>query len=148
MQGRSCTEAEFRVHRRFRKHPACCSLFLFKPTVTPMPTPRPTVMLAVLLMVGGLAAPSSSAFADSDHEQARRAVQAGEILPLPQILERVARRYPGQVLEVELERKGDRWVYELKVLQSDGRLIKMDIDARSGEFREKRGGERYRDKGS
>lgn len=113
-----------------------------------MPTPRPAVMLAVLLMVGGLAASSSSAFADSDHEQARRAVQAGEILPLPQILERVARRYPGQVLEVELERKGDRWVYELKVLQSDGRLIKMDIDARSGEFREKRGGERYRDKGS
>ncbi len=75
-------------------------------------------------------------------------MQAGEILPLPQILERVARRYPGQVLEVELERKGDRWIYELKVLQGDGRLIKMDIDARSGEFREKRGRERHRDKGS
>lgn len=102
----------------------------------------------MLLMVGGLAASSPSVFADGDHEQARRAVQSGEILPLPQILERVARRYPGQVLEVELERKGERWVYELKVLQTDGRLVKMDIDARTGVFREKRGGERYRGKGS
>jgi uncharacterized membrane protein YkoI len=39
-----------------------------------------------------------------DHDRARQAVEAGEVLPLRTILERVERDYPGQVVEVELER--------------------------------------------
>jgi uncharacterized membrane protein YkoI len=35
-------------------------------------------------------------------------------------------------MEVELEREHGRWRYEIKLLRSDGRLMKLDIDARDG----------------
>ncbi len=67
-----------------------------------------------------------------DHDRARAALQAGEILSLPMIMARVAQSYPGHVLEVELEREDERWIYELKLLQPSGGLLKLEIDAKSG----------------
>ena len=80
------------------------------------------------------------ATADNDHNQAHAAVQAGEILPLPALLERVAREHPGNVLEVELEQRRERWVYELKLLQNDGTLVKLYVDARDGSVLKRREG--------
>ncbi len=68
-----------------------------------------------------------------DHDRARAALQAGEVLPLQQVLQAVQRRYPGEVLEVELERENGRWVYELKLLQDGGRLVRLHVDAKSAE---------------
>jgi uncharacterized membrane protein YkoI len=87
---------------------------------------------ALLLMTG-----SSSGLAgdkpDHDHDRARQALEAGEILPLRSILERVERDNPGQVMEVELERKpGGRWIYEIKLLRTGGALVKLRVDARDG----------------
>ncbi len=70
---------------------------------------------------------------ERDHDRARKAVQAGQVMPLPEVLTRLERSHPGKVLEVELEGEEGRWVYELKVLQEGGRLIKLKVDARSGE---------------
>lgn len=69
----------------------------------------------------------------SDHERARAALQAGEILSLQKVLERVQASHPGDVLEVELEREQGRWVYELKLLQRSGALLRLDVDARTAE---------------
>ncbi len=69
------------------------------------------------------------AWADDDHEQARKAVQAGQVLPLPTVLERLQRSHPGQVLDLQLEREDGRWIYEIKLLQSDGQLLKVELDA-------------------
>jgi uncharacterized membrane protein YkoI len=88
--------------------------------------------LMVILLAGILAGAARAS--DRDHDRARRAVLAGQVLPLPQILERVARTHPGQVLEVELEPQGERWVYEMRVLQADGRLLRLEVDARNGEL--------------
>ncbi|HLU77702.1 MAG TPA: PepSY domain-containing protein [Burkholderiales bacterium] len=73
----------------------------------------------------------SAAQADDarDHDRAREALEAGEVMPLPRILDRVERDYPGRVLEVELERDDGRWLYEIKLLQPDGRVLKLDVDA-------------------
>jgi uncharacterized membrane protein YkoI len=68
-----------------------------------------------------------------DHERARAAVRAGEVLPLPVLLEKLQRSHPGQVLELELERDDGRWIYELKLLQADGQLLKLEVDARSAQ---------------
>jgi uncharacterized membrane protein YkoI len=76
--------------------------------------------------------PMSEARRDGDHDRARAAVQAGEVLPLPTLLEQLRRSHPGQVLEVELEREDGRWRYEVKLLQPDGQLRKLLLDARSG----------------
>lgn len=81
-------------------------------------------------LLTGLVAPG--AWADSDHDRARAALVAGEVLPLTEVLQRVARQHPGHVLEVELEREDGRWVYELKLLLGDGGVLKLEVDARDG----------------
>ena len=83
-------------------------------------------MLAAALMLAIV----PQARADSDHDRARQALEAGEILPLKVVLERLARDTPGQVMEVELERSGERWIYEIKLLQTGGALVKLKVDAR------------------
>jgi uncharacterized membrane protein YkoI len=67
-----------------------------------------------------------------DHDRARQALEAGEILPLRTILERVERDHPGQIMEVELERKDTGWIYEVKLLKTGGVLVKLKINARNG----------------
>jgi len=69
-----------------------------------------------------------------DHEHARRAMLAGEILPLHVILARVQPRLDGEIIEIELEREDGRWVYEFKVLRADGRLHEYYVDARDGQL--------------
>ncbi len=94
-------------------------------------------VLALLCAAVLFCAPgASTAHEDRDHDRARQAVAAGEVLPLPAILERVEREIPGKVLDVELERENHagqlRWVYKLKVLRSGGSLVKIKLDARNG----------------
>ena len=81
---------------------------------------------------------TAPAHADSDQDRARAAVQAGQVLPLKAVLERLEREHPGQVLEGELERDDGRWVYEVKLLQAGGRLVKLELDADSGEVLKRR----------
>jgi uncharacterized membrane protein YkoI len=69
---------------------------------------------------------------DRSHDRARRATEAGEILPLAQIYERARREIPGRVLEAELEGSHGRWIYELKILDPGGRLYELHLDAASG----------------
>jgi uncharacterized membrane protein YkoI len=94
--------------------------------------PGPTVAFAALV-VAAQAAACAGERGGADQERARAAVRSGEAMPLPALLERVQRTHPGQVLRVELERDDGRWIYELRVLQADGRLLKLEVDARSGE---------------
>lgn len=79
---------------------------------------------------------SAASIAGDDHDRARQALEAGEVLPLQTILSRVEREQPGQVLDVELERdhdsQPDRWVYKIKMLRSGGALVKLKVDARDG----------------
>ena len=84
------------------------------------------------LVVAALAAAPSHAGGGHDHDRARQALEAGEILPLRTILDRVERDYPGQIMEVELEQKGEHWIYEVKVLRTGGALVKLKLDARTG----------------
>ena len=110
-----------------------------------MPTrfPRPAFFSRSRLTACALLLGAASGMAlgfGGDHERARAALQAGEVLPLPLLLERVAREQPGQVLAVELERHDGLWVYELKLLDPAGRLVKLEVDARSAELLRRKGG--------
>ncbi|EGV52663.1 hypothetical protein Rifp1Sym_ad00100 [endosymbiont of Riftia pachyptila (vent Ph05)] len=90
-----------------------------------------TRTLLLLVLLGGL----TPAFT-SDHDEALRLKQAGEILPLKTILERL--QQPGQILEVELEHKQGRLVYELELLDEQGRVWEFYFDAASGEMIKKK----------
>lgn len=105
---------------------------------------------AASLVCASGAAPAGE---DRDHERARQALEAGEVLPLRVILERVERDTPGQVVDVELELEREngrgRWVYEVKVLRGGGTLVKLKVDARDGTVigRKQRGGHESRSGG-
>lgn len=75
-----------------------------------------------------------------DHDRARHALEAGEIMPLKAILERVERDTPGQVIEVELEREDGRWIYEIKLLATGGSIMELEVDARDGKVLKRKGG--------
>lgn len=89
-------------------------------------------MAAGLILAGLILANPSLADDRHDHDRARQALEAKEILSLRTLLARIERQHPGQIMEVELEREHGRWRYEIKLLQTDGALVKLEFDARDG----------------
>jgi uncharacterized membrane protein YkoI len=87
-------------------------------------------LAAVTAAIGLLAAAPAWASQD-DHVPAREALKRGEILPLSRILAVVATRVPGDVIDVELERKKGVWRYEVKVLTPSGVVKEVKLDART-----------------
>lgn len=88
--------------------------------------------MKIFLLIFGLLI--SQAWAGSDHEKARQALLAGEIMPLAQLLAKVEKDYPGQIIEVELEEKKNIFVYEIVVAQNDGKISKLYYNAKSGDL--------------
>ena len=74
-----------------------------------------------------------------DHDAVRRAVKAGEIRSLTDILNAIRDKLPGEIVGVEIERKNGRWVYEFRVVDGKGRLFEVHVDARSGEIERSQG---------
>ena len=69
---------------------------------------------------------------DADHDLARQALESGQVLPLATVLAKLAHEAPGQVLKVEFEREDGRFIYEIRLLQNDGRVAKLKVDAVDG----------------
>ena len=70
--------------------------------------------------------------AGDDHEKARKALESGQVLPLQQILQKISKDYPAQVIEIDLEHKWNGWIYEIKQIGPDGSLSKLEVDAKTG----------------
>lgn len=70
---------------------------------------------------------------EHDYERARAALDRGEVRPMAEILAAVAAQVPGEVVEVEFERqrRGGQvlWVYELKVIDGQGQVLEVLVDA-------------------
>ncbi|MGE5546031.1 MAG: PepSY domain-containing protein [Solirubrobacterales bacterium] len=95
----------------------------------------PTVLLALAL---ALAAPLfRPALADDGHDRARRAVQAGQVLPLEDILARARSQVGGEFIEAELEDERGLPVYEIKMITPDGRVVKLHYNAQDGSLMDK-----------
>ena len=94
---------------------------------------RPFVLmaLAVAAATAGTAAQAAER-SHGDHDLARQALEQGKVLPLRTVLEKVEREYQGQVLKVEFEHEDGRFLYEIRLLQQDGRMAKLKIDAVDG----------------
>ena len=63
---------------------------------------------------------------------ARAAVLRGEILPLDRILGILRDRFPGEIVEIQLELEGGVLTYEFDLVSPDGRLYEVEIDAAGG----------------
>lgn len=85
------------------------------------------------LMLGVMLALPTLSLANDDHERARQALLAGEILSLRAVLDAIERDYPGDPIEIEFERDDGRFIYEIKLLQSNGRILELEVDAANGQ---------------
>lgn len=89
-------------------------------------------MLRLLLVL--LLALPAAAWADDDHDRALLLRHKGEIMPLAEILQRVAGKYPGQPLEVELKDHKPHLAYEIELLGEDGVVREITVDAVTGDI--------------
>ena len=85
-----------------------------------------------MILIYSLTGVCIPAFADNDHEEARRLLESGDILSLESVLQKARAIQPGKILEVELETEKNQKVYEIELLTSDGRLLELLFDARTG----------------
>jgi len=89
-------------------------------------------MVNVLLVAFMLLSPVQVALADDDHIEARHLLETGEILPLEVILKNIREKFPGKILDIELEREDQQIVYEVEILGEDGVVKEVYINARTG----------------
>ena len=85
------------------------------------------LVAAVIVFQGG-----PTALAD-DHGKVHELRGAGDIMPLSELLQRPDLA-DQRVIEAELEDEHGRWVYELELLGSDGRVHERYYDAVTGEL--------------
>lgn len=91
-------------------------------------------LLPALVSVMMLAAPAALASEHrSDHDLARQALEQGDVLPLRTVLDQVEHQYGGQVIKIEFEHDDGRFIYKIRLLQADGRMAKLKVDATDGQ---------------
>jgi uncharacterized membrane protein YkoI len=95
-------------------------------------------ILAALLLLTQLApaalgdAPRNWADDNHSHDKARRAVERGEAMTVGKVMDILRSKVPGDIVATEYEHEFDRWVYEFKVIDREGKLRKVHIDAATG----------------
>lgn len=84
------------------------------------------------------------------HEQVRQAFASGQIMSLKDVLSKVEKDFPSEVIEIEFEKgKNDNFVYDIKMLQEDGTLMKLKVDASNADvLKTKTRGERHKKMGN
>lgn len=90
-------------------------------------------VLALTAVLTMLAPSTPRADEDERHErdEVRHAVQRGDIRSLADILAALRGKLPGEVAGVDIERKDGRWLYEFRVVDSNGRLFEVYVDAQT-----------------
>jgi len=90
--------------------------------------------LVTTVLLAALTLGSESSLAARDHDRARSAVRAGQVVSLGEILPAVRRQFPGRVLDAGLiRRKSDgHWIYRLKILRPNGAVTRVRVDGRTG----------------
>ena len=92
--------------------------------------------VSLFVLFGAVAAACAPARADDDDEHRQRAtldaaVKRGEVLQLSEILARVRSKIKGKIVEIEFEYSKGSPIYEIYILNSEGRRLEYEIDART-----------------
>ncbi|GKT12320.1 MAG: hypothetical protein ISEC1_P1298 [Thiomicrorhabdus sp.] len=87
---------------------------------------KPIILISLALL-------STSSLSD-DQDRVLNLREAGEILPLEQILKITRKEIDGRILEVELEQEKETILYELQILDITGQVWELKIDAKTGDI--------------
>jgi uncharacterized membrane protein YkoI len=71
-----------------------------------------------------------------EHESLPTQVEDGEIRSLADLRRIVLSRVAGDIVSARIEQEQGLSLYEFRVLRADGRLVEVEIDARTGEILE------------
>lgn len=71
---------------------------------------------------------------DRDQDEVLKLRQQGVILPLEKILQAATQLHPGRVVEVELQKEHGLLIYELELVDEQGQVWEMKIDAKDGKL--------------
>lgn len=109
--------------------------------------PAAFTVLALLIFVlsAGDAAARRGRGGHGDHDEAMRYLESGQTLTVDQIVGAATRATGGgEVIEIEFETRDGRPVCEVKIIDPQGRLRTVAVDARNGTILSQDGGRRRR----
>lgn len=84
------------------------------------------VFLSVILL-------SPMLMADNDNDRAKILLERGQIVSLEMLLVNIRQHGDWQILELELDERDDRLVYEVELLDQQGKVHKLNYDAKTGQ---------------
>jgi len=94
------------------------------------------LLLAASLVTASLSLAEDDDDDHGDADRARRGALSGEIMPLSRLAGIVLRRFPGKLIEAELDEDDGMIVYEIRILQRNGRVLELEVDARNARILE------------
>lgn len=62
-------------------------------------------------------------------DSVREVVARGDAVSYEALEKAVGQQFYGRMIRVELERNDGRWYYEVRLLQDDGRIIEIELEA-------------------
>lgn len=71
--------------------------------------------------------------------QAQTDPNAENVKPLSDVLHAVKARVPGQVLDVQLDKRRKPWTYQIRIRSEKGNVVLVVVDAESGRILSTRG---------
>lgn len=89
-------------------------------------------ILSGLVCLFFLAAVPGAGVAQQDQDEALKGRKKGDLIPYGQIARQAEQRFGGQVVGQKLRQTGPgKWVYELKLLKEDGKVMMVIMDAKT-----------------
>jgi len=89
-------------------------------------------MMRYVLFVLCLLLPVISGASDEDHDVVKRLLESGEIVSLEKLLTDARSRHSGRVLEIEVERERGQIVYEIEMVDEEGKVHEYYYDVKDG----------------
>lgn len=68
---------------------------------------------------------------DEDHDDVMLAVQQGLIQPYSALQAVVSKQLHGRIIKVELEEDDDVWIYELKLIDPNNNIVRVEYEAKT-----------------
>ena len=83
-------------------------------------------MLSMLLSM-----PSYGKDYRQDSEYVRTLVAQGSIVRYEELTSYVQQHFYGRIIRTKLDQEENGWDYELRLLQDDGRIVELELDAKT-----------------
>lgn len=102
---------------------------------TPLQCGLPVAFALLLACQPVIGCPAGvQANSEISQDEVLRLTESGYIRPFGEILDQARRHRSGKLLEADLECLGKHYVYEVEILDHDGRIWELRFDARTGDY--------------